>query len=110
MVDFKDQNGNICDGKVRAFRTGLGIRKVGYPIHRVFVSPFVRCIETAAEAVKAILAVEDIAVEDVSDDWKSDGVVIDSSKIKVISLSTFSTTTSTNTFGRFHSDISPITC
>ncbi|KFK35248.1 hypothetical protein AALP_AA5G260000 [Arabis alpina] len=47
------------DGLVRAFGTGQRIRSQnGFPIHRVFVSPFLRCIHTAAEVVAALSAVE----------------------------------------------------
>ncbi|XP_010512366.1 PREDICTED: uncharacterized protein LOC104788316 [Camelina sativa] len=45
-------------GKDRAFRTGQRIRsQIGFPIHRVFVSPFLRCIQTAYEVVAALSAV-----------------------------------------------------
>ncbi|CAK8541318.1 unnamed protein product [Lathyrus sativus] len=47
-------------GRVLAFQTAQGIRKsVGFPIHRLFVSPFLRCIKTAAEIVTALSAVND---------------------------------------------------
>ncbi|ESQ44035.1 hypothetical protein EUTSA_v10006156mg [Eutrema salsugineum] len=49
----------LHDGKVRAFQTGQRIRsQVGFPIHRVVVSPFLRCIQTAAEVVAALSAVD----------------------------------------------------
>ncbi|KAL3833084.1 hypothetical protein ACJIZ3_007820 [Penstemon smallii] len=69
------------DGKVRAFCTGQKIRKLGFPIHRVFVSPFLRCLQTAAESIAAICSVEDNS--DDPNDLTSNGVVIDPSKIKV---------------------------
>ncbi|KAJ4884955.1 Phosphoglycerate mutase family protein [Raphanus sativus] len=48
----------IHDGKVRAFQTGHRISsQVAFPIHRVFVSPFLRCIQTAVEVVAALSAV-----------------------------------------------------
>ncbi|KAF8081374.1 hypothetical protein N665_0890s0012 [Sinapis alba] len=48
----------VHDGKARAFLTGQRIRsQVGFPIHRVIVSPFLRCIQTAAEVVAALSAV-----------------------------------------------------
>ncbi|CAN6836906.1 unnamed protein product [Brassica oleracea var. botrytis] len=48
----------VHDGKVRAFQTGQRIRsQVGFPIHRVIVSPFLRCIQTAAQVVAALSAV-----------------------------------------------------
>ncbi|KAF3484490.1 hypothetical protein F2Q69_00057222 [Brassica cretica] len=38
------------NGLVRAFQTGQRIRsQTGSPIHRVFVSPFFRCVHTASE-------------------------------------------------------------
>ncbi|KAJ0246582.1 Phosphoglycerate mutase family protein [Hirschfeldia incana] len=43
------------DGVVRAFRTGQRIgTQTGFPIHRVFVSPFFRCIQTASKVVEAL--------------------------------------------------------
>ncbi|CAN6899031.1 unnamed protein product [Brassica oleracea] len=40
------------NGLVRAFQTGQRIRsQTGSPIHRVFVSPFFRCVHTASEVV-----------------------------------------------------------
>ncbi|MFS7942527.1 putative histidine phosphatase superfamily, clade-1 [Helianthus anomalus] len=69
----------ILDGKIRAFCTGKKLNNnLGFPIHRVFVSPFLRCIQTASEAIHALCAVGDSAT------WMSsaDGVSIDPSKIK----------------------------
>ena len=44
----------VEEGQVRAFCTGRKIRnQLGFPIHRVFVSHFVRCIETASKVVSA---------------------------------------------------------
>ncbi|CAK7347804.1 unnamed protein product [Dovyalis caffra] len=66
-------------GRVRAFCTGRKLKKnLGFPIHRVFVSPFLRCIETASEAVSALCAVNDDP-----DVVSSHGVAIDPSKLKV---------------------------
>ncbi|CAI0385689.1 unnamed protein product [Linum tenue] len=57
-------------GLARAFDTGRHLRaSLDFPIHRVFVSPFLRCVQTAAQAVTALCSV--------------DGAVIDPSKIKV---------------------------
>ena len=43
------------NGLVRAFQTGQRIRsQTGSPIHRVFVSPFFRCVHTASEVVAAL--------------------------------------------------------
>ncbi|CAH8384123.1 unnamed protein product [Eruca vesicaria subsp. sativa] len=65
-------------GKVRAFQTGQRIRsQVGFPIHRVFVSPFLRCIQTAAEVVAALSAVDHNAT------FSNDMPSIDNSKLKV---------------------------
>ncbi|KAK6142971.1 hypothetical protein DH2020_023319 [Rehmannia glutinosa] len=70
------------DGKVRAFGTGEKFRKqLGFPIHRVFVSPFLRCLQTAAEVIAALCAVANNS--DDPNDLTSNGVVIDPSKIKV---------------------------
>ncbi|KAL6560382.1 hypothetical protein OROGR_003941 [Orobanche gracilis] len=70
------------DGRVRAFRTGEKLRKqIDFKIHRVFVSPFLRCLQTAAEVVTALCAVANNS--DDPNDLTSNGVVIDPSKIKV---------------------------
>ncbi|KAK4754448.1 hypothetical protein SAY87_002552 [Trapa incisa] len=69
----------IEEGRVRAFCSGRKIRtQLGFPIHRVFVSPFLRCIQTAAEAVSALCAVEDDP-----NTMSSGGVLIEPSRIKV---------------------------
>lgn len=68
------------DGKNRAFRNGQRLRsQVGFPIHRVFVSPFLRCIQTASEVVAALSAV-DFDPNAVS---SRDVLSIDNTKIKV---------------------------
>lgn len=68
-------------GKVRAFCTGRKFRtQLGFPIHRVFVSPFLRCLQTAAEVVSALCAVDDVIDPN---RMTSDGVEIDPSKLKV---------------------------
>lgn len=42
-------------GKTRAFNTGRKLREnLGFPIHRVFVSPFLRCLQTAAGVVSGL--------------------------------------------------------
>nr|KYP49707.1 hypothetical protein KK1_028575 [Cajanus cajan] len=44
-------------GRKRAFETGWKVRKgVGSPIRRVFVSPFLRCVQTAVELVASLSA------------------------------------------------------
>ncbi|XAR54173.1 hypothetical protein NMG60_11029195 [Bertholletia excelsa] len=71
----------VHHGKVRAFCTGRSLRSnLGFPIHRAFVSPFLRCIQTAAEVVSALCAVDDVV--DPSN-TTSDIVKIDPSKLKV---------------------------
>lgn len=61
-------------GKIRACTFGKKLRSVGFPIHRVIVSPFLRCLQTAAEVVRALCAV-------VGED--DDDTAIDASKVKV---------------------------
>lgn len=71
----------VFEGKVRAFGTGKKFNKsLGFPIHRVFVSPFLRCLQTASEVVHALCAVDDGMTDCMSSE---DGVSIDNSKIKV---------------------------
>ncbi|PKI56627.1 hypothetical protein CRG98_023010 [Punica granatum] len=48
------------DGHSRSFRTGMELRtQLGYPIHRVIVSPFLRCVETASEVASALCAIDE---------------------------------------------------
>ncbi|KZV41593.1 hypothetical protein F511_15362 [Dorcoceras hygrometricum] len=64
-------------GRDRAFATGRSIRsQLGFPIHRVFVSPFLRCLETANGVVAGLLTVTDERGDSVD-------AVIGPSKIKV---------------------------
>ncbi|KAJ4834794.1 hypothetical protein Tsubulata_030069 [Turnera subulata] len=66
-------------GRVRAFCTGRKLRdSLGFPIHRVFVSPFLRCVQTASEVASALCAV-DIGFDATS----SAGIALDPSKVKV---------------------------
>ncbi|CAL0302899.1 unnamed protein product [Lupinus luteus] len=66
-------------GRVRAFQTGQKIRNsIGFPIHRVFVSPFLRCVQTASEIVAALSAVGES-----SGAVTGDQVVVDPAKVKV---------------------------
>ncbi|KAJ8450085.1 hypothetical protein Cgig2_033279 [Carnegiea gigantea] len=68
----------IDAGLSRAFRTGRELRRqLGFPIHRVFVSPFLRCVQTASEVVSALCATVD------DDEHTGGSVPIDPSKIKV---------------------------
>ncbi|KAL6981302.1 hypothetical protein U1Q18_022932 [Sarracenia purpurea var. burkii] len=67
-------------GKVRSFNTGRKFRtQLGFPIHRVFVSPFLRCVQTASEVVSALCAVGDVDPHHMT----SDGLKVDPCKIKV---------------------------
>ncbi|XP_076948723.1 uncharacterized protein LOC143621082 [Bidens hawaiensis] len=71
----------VFEGKVRAFGTGKKFNKsLGFPIHRVFVSPFLRCLQTASEVIHALCAVDDGVTDCMSSE---DCVSIDTSKIKV---------------------------
>uniref|UniRef100_A0A7N0UQ74 Phosphoglycerate mutase family protein n=1 Tax=Kalanchoe fedtschenkoi TaxID=63787 RepID=A0A7N0UQ74_KALFE len=66
-------------GKTRAFCTGRKIRaKSDSPITRVFVSPFLRCVQTAAEVVAALCSKDNNPAA-----ISSDGVAVDPSKVKV---------------------------
>ncbi|XP_078155827.1 uncharacterized protein LOC144551639 [Carex rostrata] len=44
------------DGFERAWSTGRKLRQIGFPITRVIVSPFSRCLQTASEVVSALCA------------------------------------------------------
>lgn len=66
------------EGKLQAWRTGQKLRREGGNITRVFCSPFLRCVQTAAEVVRALCATDDHANASSSKD-----VVIDPSKVKV---------------------------
>ncbi|XP_052211134.1 uncharacterized protein LOC127813980 [Diospyros lotus] len=64
-------------GMARAFSTGRKFRaELRFPIHRVIVSPFLRCVQTASEAISALSAVDD-GVE------SSDGIATDHPNLKV---------------------------
>ncbi|XP_040991371.1 uncharacterized protein LOC121238525 [Juglans microcarpa x Juglans regia] len=68
------ENGRVC-----AFSTGRKLRThLGFPIHRVLVSPFLRCVQTASEVVSALCSIHDDPTIPTSDD-----VSIDPSKVKV---------------------------
>ncbi|XVF33582.1 hypothetical protein REPUB_Repub17cG0180500 [Reevesia pubescens] len=70
----------IHNGLARAFRTGRTFRTLlPFPIHRVFISPFLRCVQTASEIVAALCSVDDNPNAKSS----SDVVSIDPSKVKV---------------------------
>ncbi|KAF8107453.1 hypothetical protein N665_0121s0007 [Sinapis alba] len=64
---------------VRAFRTGQRIRsQIQFPIHRVFVSPFIRCVQTALEMINALSAIH----LDPNATSSKDVLSIDKSKLK----------------------------
>ncbi|KAL0663102.1 hypothetical protein Bca4012_099939 [Brassica carinata] len=70
----------VQDGLVRAFQTGQRIRsQIQFPIHRVFVSPFIRCVQTASEVIAALSTV-DLNPNATS---SKDVLSIDKSKLKV---------------------------
>lgn len=69
----------VEEGRVRAFCTARKFRNLfNYPLHRVFVSPFLRCIQTAKEAVIALSALNDNP-----EALTGDSLAIDPSKLKV---------------------------
>ncbi|XP_038882210.1 uncharacterized protein LOC120073431 [Benincasa hispida] len=54
------------EGLVRAFNMGRVIMNdLGSSIHRIFVSPFLRCLQTAAQAVAAV---DDVSTETATPD------------------------------------------
>ncbi|GAA0162618.1 hypothetical protein LIER_18669 [Lithospermum erythrorhizon] len=71
-------------GKIRAFNEGRKMRSnLNFAIHRVVVSPFLRCLQTAAEVVSALSAAVNADDKLLNVSTSADGVKIDSSKIKV---------------------------
>lgn len=70
----------IDQGKIRAFCAGGKIRAkaIDFSFDRVFVSPFLRCVQTAVEVVTALCAVDTDPTA-----ICSDGVAVDCSKVKV---------------------------
>ncbi|XP_050386347.1 uncharacterized protein LOC126802717 [Argentina anserina] len=71
----------VEEGKVRAFCTGAKLRSdLGFPVHRVFVSPFVRCVETAVQVVTALSALETPSLVKYD---SSQPLPVDPSKLKV---------------------------
>ncbi|CAK8559988.1 unnamed protein product [Lathyrus sativus] len=69
----------VREGRIRSFCTGRKFRNLfKYPLHRVYVSPFLRCVQTAAEAVIALSAVDDCP-----EALTGESVSFDPSKIKV---------------------------
>uniref|UniRef100_R7WAE6 Uncharacterized protein n=1 Tax=Aegilops tauschii TaxID=37682 RepID=R7WAE6_AEGTA len=77
-------------GVLRAWTVGKRIRAQaaadGYALHRVLVSPFHRCLQTAAQAVAALCAVpDDAALAAVLD--SSANVPLDTSRVKGVGSS-----------------------
>ncbi|XP_027928855.1 uncharacterized protein LOC114185368 isoform X1 [Vigna unguiculata] len=65
-------------GRRRALETGRRLREsLGFPIRRVFVSPFLRCLQTAVELVQSLATVEK------GGSTTGDGVSVDPSEVKV---------------------------
>jgi broad specificity phosphatase PhoE len=47
-------------GRIRAFQTGKGIEhSLKYAIHQVFVSPFLRCVQTVVELIAALSTINE---------------------------------------------------
>jgi phosphohistidine phosphatase SixA len=60
-------------GQDRAFQMGKSIQQsFGFPIHRLFVSPFLRCIQTAAEFVTSLSTINDVRENVIKDDIPDD--------------------------------------
>ncbi|CAH9097164.1 unnamed protein product [Cuscuta europaea] len=69
------------DGKARAFAVGSRLRQdLGPPIHRVFVSPFLRCLQTASEVIRALSITSGSSTD--PNGVSSDAVAADHSEIK----------------------------
>jgi len=65
-------------GRKRALETAQRLREnLGFPIQRVFVSPFLRCLQTAVELVSSLAAVEE------GGSAAGDGATVDPLEIKV---------------------------
>lgn len=69
-------------GKIRAWTTGKRLRSIGFPVHRVVVSPFLRCLQTAAEVITALCCVVDEDSQILSMETSS-GAIIDPTRVKV---------------------------
>ncbi|XP_062073239.1 uncharacterized protein LOC133777574 isoform X1 [Humulus lupulus] len=68
-------------GLTRAHVTGRNLRNnLGFPIHRVFVSPFLRCVQTAGEVISGLFTLVDDPNALTS---RGGSVPIDTSKVKV---------------------------
>jgi bisphosphoglycerate-dependent phosphoglycerate mutase len=92
-------------GKQQAWEVGKRLRTEGWGITRVVVSPFLRCVQTAAQVVTALCLVDDDDSNHHAE--SSQDAVIDPSKVKVsasssscslsVFFSTIIKTTSPNT-------------
>ncbi|KAF9598889.1 hypothetical protein IFM89_032743 [Coptis chinensis] len=59
QIHFGNQQQNDA-GKARAFSIGKQFKdNLSVPIHRVIVSPFLRCVQTASQIVSALCTVDD---------------------------------------------------
>ncbi|KAG6483956.1 uncharacterized protein LOC122014335 [Zingiber officinale] len=70
------------EGRIRAWTAGKRLRDSGFPIHRVVVSPFLRCLQTAAEVVRALCCVVDDHQLLLSMETSRDAI-LDPSRVKV---------------------------
>ncbi|XP_078440096.1 uncharacterized protein LOC144710251 isoform X2 [Wolffia australiana] len=72
------------DGEIRAWATGrrLRPRNLGFRLHRVLVSPFLRCLQTAAAVVSALCAKCEEEASLMAQETGA-GVPIDRSAVKV---------------------------
>ncbi|XP_020590238.1 uncharacterized protein LOC110031403 [Phalaenopsis equestris] len=68
-------------GKIRAWTTGKRLRVIGFPVHRIIISPFLRCLQTAAEVITALCCVVDNETQILSMETSA-GVVIDPTRVK----------------------------
>ncbi|KAH0456303.1 hypothetical protein IEQ34_014210 [Dendrobium chrysotoxum] len=69
-------------GKIRAWTTGKRLRNIGFPVQRIIVSPFLRCLQTAAEVITALCCVVDDETHLLSMETSA-GAVIDPTRVKV---------------------------
>ncbi|XP_062208243.1 uncharacterized protein LOC133909710 [Phragmites australis] len=96
-------------GLLRAWTVGKGIRAAaaadGWAVHRVLVSPFLRCRQTAARAVAALCAVPDgdalLTIDDTAD------VPLDTSRLKVSIECGLSEMMNTQAMGPIVSKVAP---
>jgi phosphohistidine phosphatase SixA len=74
-------------GLLRAWTVGKRIRAsaaaAGWAVHRVFVSPFLRCRQTAERAVAALCAAPDAAAAAAAIEDAATSVPLDTSRLKV---------------------------